>query len=275
MKVAKVFLLLATIPVFSFAQRGGGGHAGGGGGFRGGGGGGMARPGGGGFSGGGMRAPSGGAIRSPGFSSGGFHGGTVTGGVSRGGFVSPGFNRGFNSGFNRGFVSTGFNHFGVNHFGFNRTFVSVGFWPGFGWGWPYWGWGWGWPAWGWGWGWPVGYWGGGWSGGWGDPVGSDPYLYNAYPDYTYSTPSTTPTGSYSPTPPPSGTSSESYYRKPDYYLIAFNDHTIQAAIEYHLEGDELVFTTREHEQRRVPISSVDRRFTEQINRDRRVEIHLP
>ncbi len=54
-----------------------------------------------------------------------------------------------------------------------------------------------------------------------------------------------------------------------------NDHTIVAAIEYHVEGDQLYYTTREHEQRHVPLSSVDRRFTEQINRDRRVEVRLP
>ncbi len=71
-----------------------------------------------------------------------------------------------------------------------------------------------------------------------------------------------------------GTGTESFYRKADYYLIAFADHTIQAALSYRVEGDTIFWTTREHEERHAPLSSVDRRFTEQMNRDRHVEIRL-
>jgi hypothetical protein len=58
-------------------------------------------------------------------------------------------------------------------------------------------------------------------------------------------------------------------------LIAFTDHTIRAAVSYTVEGDQIRYTTREHEERTAPLSSVDVRFSEQINRDRRVEFRLP
>ena len=76
-----------------------------------------------------------------------------------------------------------------------------------------------------------------------------------------------------PGPPPDG--GQSFYRPADFYLIAFNDHTIQAALSFRVEGDQIVYTTREHEEKRAPLSSVDRRFSEQINRDRRVDFRLP
>ncbi|GEM_PF-747228 len=279
MRVLKFVLILAFIPAFSFAQRGGG-HGGGmagGGGFHGGGGmsgGGMSR---GGMVGGAARPSMGGTAMGGGV----YRGGVVSGGVYRGGTFNSGFNNGFNHGFNNGF-----NHGFVNNRFFvgNRTFVGFGFgWPfwGFGWGWP--SWGWGWPGWGWsGWGWP----GWGWSAGYSDPSwagyasGTDPYAYNAYggtPDGYGSNPSqpVVINQNFAPTPPAPGSSTESYYRKPDYYLIAFSDHTIVAAITYRVEGDELYYTTREHEERHVPLSSIDRRFTEQINRDRHIDIRLP
>jgi hypothetical protein len=62
---------------------------------------------------------------------------------------------------------------------------------------------------------------------------------------------------------------------PDFYLIAFEDHTIQAAVSFRMEGDEIYWVTREHEEKHAPLSTVDRRFSEQINRDRRVEFKLP
>ena len=69
--------------------------------------------------------------------------------------------------------------------------------------------------------------------------------------------------------------SGSFYRAADYYLIAFNDHTIRAALSYTVDGDQIRYTTREHEEKTAPLSSVDVRFSEQINRDRRVEFRLP
>jgi len=230
-----------------------------------------------------MRSPSSGST------GGTFRGGFNNGGVNRGGYNYGGVNRGGfnNGGVYRGGYNGGYNHGyygGYNRFGYGRSYYSFGFYGypygyGYGFGWPYWGYG--------GWGWPVGYYdsysypydyyGAGYSSGY----GYDPYAYNAYgsnPDgYGYAQQQPyMPPQNYSPTPPPSGTSTESYYRgKPDYYLIAMTDHTIQAVLDYHVEGDDLVCTTREHGQKRIPLASIDRRFTEQINRDRRVEIRIP
>ena len=124
----------------------------------------------------------------------------------------------------------------------------------------------------------------------------DPYYYNSYygaPYYSqpyYSQPyyDQAPydgTAGYAqPAQPPTvinqsiGTQAPaagSYYRAADYYLIAFNDHIIQAALSFRVEGDRIFYTTREHEEKSAPLASVDRMFSEQINRDRRVEFRLP
>ncbi|HLX44052.1 MAG TPA: hypothetical protein VKR43_11490, partial [Bryobacteraceae bacterium] len=187
------------------------------------------------------------------------------GGVYRGG-VTGGYNRGFVGGFNRGYYNRGFYGFGL------------------GFGWPYYGYGYGWGG---------AYWPGAYYGGYypGAYYGDDGYGYG-YPSYGYGTGygagydgsdygyappavSNQNYGAAPPTPPQAGTSSDSYYRRPDYYLIAFTDHSIQAAVSFRVEGDEIIFTTREHVEKRAPLSSVDRRFSEQINRDRRVEFRLP
>jgi hypothetical protein len=62
---------------------------------------------------------------------------------------------------------------------------------------------------------------------------------------------------------------------PDFYMIAFNDGSIQAALAYSVDGDILRWTTRNHLERRAPVAAVDLRFSEQLNRDRRVEFRLP
>jgi hypothetical protein len=242
MKLLRTLVLLSVIPVMAFGQRGGGGHGGGGGGMRGGGGGGMRGGGAVMRGGGGMRG--GGAVMRGG---GGFRGGNVV--VRNGGF------RG-----NR-FVGNRF----VNRRFVNGRFFNSGFFPGF-----YFGYG--------GYGYPYYY-----------PY-SYPYYDASYYDPGYYDPNYYP-GPYDgyagypavqPAPtvinqsiPAAAVQGESFYRAPDYYLIAFNDHTIQAAITFTVENNnELCFTTREHVQKRVPLSSVDLRFSEQINRDRRVEFRL-
>jgi hypothetical protein len=65
------------------------------------------------------------------------------------------------------------------------------------------------------------------------------------------------------------------YRAADYYLIAFTDKTIRAALSYTVEGDQIRWVTLEHEEMTAPLSTVDRRFSEQINRDRGVRFLLP
>lgn len=64
------------------------------------------------------------------------------------------------------------------------------------------------------------------------------------------------------------------YREP-IYLIAFNDHRIQAVVAYWVDGDTLHYVTRDHAQKQVKLNEIDRPFSEQLNRDRRVDFRLP
>ena len=59
------------------------------------------------------------------------------------------------------------------------------------------------------------------------------------------------------------------------YLIAFKDHHIEAAIAYWVEADSLHYVTRQNERRQAPLDSIDRPFSEQINRDRHIDFRLP
>ncbi len=207
--------------------------------------------------GGGSRGGGGGGFRGGSVASGSFRGGNGGGTFRGGGFVGGGVrNGGFRGGSFRGGFRDG------RFFGGSRFFFGGSF------GWPY-AYGWGYPA----------YYGG------------YPYYDYGYPSDYYSYPYDNNYGYVSapaqqPAPPvvieqnytpsaPSSSSGGSFYRTPDFYLIAFNDHLIQAAISFRVEGDQLHWTTREHEERQAPLSSVDRRFSEQINRDRRVEFRLP
>ncbi|MBV8845571.1 MAG: hypothetical protein JO307_22420, partial [Bryobacterales bacterium] len=210
---------------------------------------------------------------------GGYRGGAVGGGGFRGGGVAVGGFRGggFGSGFRGGFIGGGFRGGAFFGRGFRSGFGFVGL--------PFFGWGWGWPS-------PWfpcdPFWGCGWGPaiapgfvagpgfatgpGWSDP--SDP-------NYGYVSAGYAPAPSQPPVvvnqsigtgPAPQ---SSSFYRSPDFYLLAFTDHTIRAAISYRIENGQIYWTSREHEEMQAPLSSVDRRFTEQINRDRRVEFNLP
>jgi hypothetical protein len=175
-------------------------------------------------------------------------------GAFRGGAVG-GFRGGFNGGFRGGYGGR--------------------FYGGFGFGYPYWGYGWGYPYYG------YGYYGGydpydyGYGDAYGYPGGSyyDNGYYGGGSGYDYGAP---PVQNYAPPAPPSGGGqADSYYRRADYYLIAFTDHSIQAATAYHVDGDQLYFTTRDNVERHVALSSVDRNFSAQLNRDRRVQFQLP
>ena len=59
------------------------------------------------------------------------------------------------------------------------------------------------------------------------------------------------------------------------HLIAFKDHTIRAAMGYAVEGTTIYYTTLEGIRERVQLDSVDREFSEQLNRERNVEFWLP
>jgi hypothetical protein len=242
-KLLRTVILISVIPALAFARGGGGGGSrGGGGGAR---------------SGGGARMGGGSVSRG---------GGSFGGGAFRGG---GGAFRGGGGGF-RG------NNFVGGRFGNTRFFGGryySNYYLGFGYGgYPYY---------------PYSYY----------PYSYDPYYYGSYYGSPYYDNAYYDNGYYDnnvgyapqaqqaqPAPPtvinqnigsPGAGTSGSYYRAADYYLIAFNDHTIRAALSYTVDGDQLHYTTREHEEKTAPLSSVDVRFSEQINRDRRVEFRLP
>jgi hypothetical protein len=59
------------------------------------------------------------------------------------------------------------------------------------------------------------------------------------------------------------------------YLIAFKDHVIRPALAYSVTGDTLHYTTLDREDKQVPLDSVDRDLSRQLNRERRVPFNLP
>jgi hypothetical protein len=59
------------------------------------------------------------------------------------------------------------------------------------------------------------------------------------------------------------------------YLIAFKDHTILPAISYSVTGDTFNYVTLDREDKHVPLASVDRDLSRQLNRERRVAFNLP
>ena len=59
------------------------------------------------------------------------------------------------------------------------------------------------------------------------------------------------------------------------YLIAFKDKVIRAALSYRVEGNGLHYVTVDREQKRAALDTIDRAFTLQLNRERRVPIQLP
>jgi hypothetical protein len=85
-------------------------------------------------------------------------------------------------------------------------------------------------------------------------------------------------------PPESGASNYHYYQAPandnpvpsdaSYYLIAFKDHTVYSAVAYYTEGDTLHYFTSGNVHNQVSLSLVDRQLTEQLNRQRNVEVRL-
>jgi hypothetical protein len=233
MKLLRVLLIASLLPVFAFAQRGGGARGGGGGGFRGGGGGGARI--GGGFAGGGARVGGGGGVAAGRFG-GGFAG--------RGGY--------------------GYGRYGYGYRGFYGGGLYLGL------GWPYYGYGFGYPY--YGYGYPYydyGY------------PSYDPYYYgdpynNGYGSVTYSQPPPQqPVVVNQTIAPQSNGTSASYYRTPDFYLIAFSDHTIRAARTYDIRGDQIHWVDREGQEHTAPLATVDRSFSTQINRDRHIDFRLP
>jgi hypothetical protein len=61
---------------------------------------------------------------------------------------------------------------------------------------------------------------------------------------------------------------------PAYYLIAFKDNTIYSAVAYWVEGDTLHYITSGNVRNQVSLDLVDTRLTEQLNKDRNVQVRL-
>jgi len=63
--------------------------------------------------------------------------------------------------------------------------------------------------------------------------------------------------------------------QPLVFLIAFQDHVIHPAIAYWVQGDTLYYISLEGAPHQVSLTQVDRDFSKQLNRDRRVPFALP
>jgi hypothetical protein len=220
-----------------------------------------------------------------GFTSGGFHGGgTVSrggygggmgGGVSRGGFGGGVYRGGYggiyrgNGGFYGGYYRP---YYGYGAFGF-----GLGFGLGYGYGYS-----------------P-----------WYSDYGYSSYYpaYTSYPAYQagYSNPAYQPSPNVTVVYPPqaSAPASNPVYGErsvtreydqygqeinrpaapanaaPAVYLIAFRDHTIHAAAAYWADRGTLHYVTLDHEEKLVPLNTVDRDLSAQLNRERRVAFSLP
>lgn len=61
----------------------------------------------------------------------------------------------------------------------------------------------------------------------------------------------------------------------NYFLIEFNDHTIQAATAYKVEGDQIHWITRDGKEHQAPVSNVDIADSQKLNSDRNVEFKIP
>jgi hypothetical protein len=78
------------------------------------------------------------------------------------------------------------------------------------------------------------------------------------------------------TPPrPSVSSSSSTSTSSPIYLIATKDQVIRAAAAYWVDGNTLHYFTLQREEKQIPLDSVDRAFSQQLNRERNVQFQLP
>ena len=237
-------VLCCLLAAGAYAQRGGGRGGFGGGGF-----------GGGGFRGGGMHGGfGGGGFGGGGFAGGGFHGGGTRGFIGAShisGVIPHHFGRRLSGGF------------GFAGFGAHRGFFGGGWGYGVGFAGGYWPWS------------GIGYW---------DPFWDSAYAYPAYTSYN-SSPGVTvvyvPPAYEAPPPRQSARPVIREYRdeygaaKQIVYLIAFKDGNIRAATRYWIDGNTLRYVTREGQERSASLETVDRAFSDQLNRDQHVEFKLP
>jgi hypothetical protein len=63
--------------------------------------------------------------------------------------------------------------------------------------------------------------------------------------------------------------------QPIMFLIAMKDHTIYPALAYWVEGDTLNYITTQGTKNSASLDAVDRPFSQQLNRERKVDFGLP
>jgi hypothetical protein len=59
------------------------------------------------------------------------------------------------------------------------------------------------------------------------------------------------------------------------YLVAFKDHSIYSAMAYWIEGDTLHYVTPHGVHNQASLDLIDREFTEQLNRERKLQVRIP
>lgn len=204
----------------------------------------------------------------------GGHGGGI-GGFGHGGGIGIGHS-GSIGGFGHGYVgSGGFRGIGIGPgFGYHGggTFYRPYAFPGHGIGFSYW----------------PGYYGP--YSYWGYPYASYGYSYQPSPNITVVYPAqtqATPTTVYVDRAHPATREYDEYGQEvmpatgdsgassSPIYLIAFKDHVIRAASAYWVDGETLHYITLRREKRQAPLATVDRDFSSQLNRERRVPFQLP
>jgi hypothetical protein len=169
--------------------------------------------------------------------------------------------------------------YGYGHYGYR--------WGGYYYGWPYYYWPGVYAGFGYGWGYPY------YGNGYGDPYPSYSYPAYSYPAYSDAAPTYAPQSpvvvvneqppAYSTSPPRDYRDDRDYqaedhqpspYRQP-VYKIALQDHRIISALAYWVKDGIFHYVTTDHEMKELPISAVDRRFSEQLNRDLGLSFRLP
>ena len=128
-------------------------------------------------------------------------------------------------------------------------------------------------------------------------IGLSPYYYN---DYSYAAPSVTtsyypssyattyvaPAREYVETAPPAyvrpaeGGRDQFGQRResngdPVTYLIAFRNGSVESCVAYWVEGRTLHYVNRDHAMKETSLETVDRDYSEKLNRERQVAFRLP
>ena len=68
---------------------------------------------------------------------------------------------------------------------------------------------------------------------------------------------------------------ETTQNEPVHYMLAFQDHSVYAAIAYWVDGDTLHYFTAGNTHNQASLSLVDRDLTDRLNRDTGVVVKLP